>query len=81
MSNQELYQKVLKHRKILDDLFYDKKFFAKGLNKFLKVCEKLDIPDKIIKFYYDNQSIVQIFRPNREFTDKIHYPILSNYPF
>ena len=36
MSNQELYQKVLKYRKILDDVFYDKKFFAKGFDKFQK---------------------------------------------
>jgi hypothetical protein len=62
-------------------LFYDNKFFAKGYTKFLKVCHKLEIPNNIIKFYYDNQAIVQVFRPDREFHDTNHYPIISNHPF
>ena len=85
MSNQELYQRVLKHRKILDDLFYDKKFFAKSFDKFQHFLEinKINIPYSVVKFYYDNQSITQLFRPVREFSssDKNFHPILSNYPF
>jgi hypothetical protein len=34
-----------------------------------------------IKFYYDNQNIVQVLKPDREFHETNHYPILSNYPF
>ena len=79
--SKELFEKVLKYKKVLDKIFYDNKFFAKGYTKFLKVCEKLEIPNNIIKFYYDNQNIVQVFKPDREFHETNHYPILSNYPF
>jgi transposase InsO family protein len=79
--SHELFEKVLKYKKVLDKIFYDNKFFAKGYTKFLKVCHQLEIPNNIIKFYYDNQAIVQVFRPDREFHDTNHYPILSNYPF
>ena len=79
--SHELFEKVLKYKKVLDNIFYDNKFFAKGYTKFLKVCHQLEIPNNIIKFYYDNQAIVQVFRPDREYHDTNHYPILSNYPF
>jgi hypothetical protein len=78
----DLYKKVSKYRKLLDNIFYDKKFFAKSYPKFLKITEKLGIDSNLVKFYYNNQSIVQVFKPYREFNDdKNHYPILAKYPF
>ena len=69
MSDKELYEKVLKYKKILDYIFYDKLFFGKDITKFneyLKV-KKINIQPSIIKFYYDNQAITKIFKPHREF--------------
>ena len=85
MSDKELYEKVLKYKKILDYIFYDKLFFGKDITKFneyLKV-KKINIQPSIIKFYYDNQAITQIFKPHREFyeNEKNHFPIVSDHAF
>ena len=60
--------KLSKYKDTLDDVFYSSDFFAKSLPKFVKKLEllKLDIPYNIIEFYYDNQAIVQIFKPVTE---------------
>jgi len=79
--------KLSKYKDTLDDVFYSSDFFAKSLPKFVKKLEllKIAIPYNVIEFYYDNQAIVQIFKPVTE--TKIvgnknnHYPIQSAYPF
>ena len=78
--------KLSKYKDTLDDVFYSSDFFAKSLPKFVKKLELLniDVPYNVIEFYYNNQAIVQIFKPVAE--TKIgkknhHYPIQSAYPF
>ncbi len=46
-------------KKKLDDIFYNKNFLMKGLAKlFHKVKSlNLNIPYKVVKFYYENQAI------------------------
>lgn len=83
MSDKELYERVLKNKKVLDDVFYDKKYFSKGLDKFFKYLElnKIDLPYSVIKFYYDNQAIVQLFKPDRDIGEKNYHPIIADYNF
>jgi len=77
-----------KYKDILDSVFYSSDFFAKSFPKFVKKLQLLniDIPYNVIEFYYNNQAIVQIFKPvtalktNHALKTK-HYPIISNYPF
>jgi hypothetical protein len=75
-----------KYKDVLDSVFYSSDFFAKSLPKFIKKLQLLniDIPYNVIEFYYNNQAIVQIFKPvtalktNHALKTK-HYPIISNY--
>ena len=81
---KRLYMKkeLLKdYKKELDDVFYSTKFLSRGLNKFVDKLDelKIDIPYDTIKEYYDNQAVVQVFKPYQEV--KQYHPILSYYPF
>ena len=73
---------VQEHKKELDDIFYGNQFLMKSFPRFLKKVRSIrfDIPYSALKFYYDNQAIVQIFSPVEEI-DYSHIPILSYAPF
>ena len=82
MSDSELYQEVLKYKRVLDDIFYDD--FHKSLPKFIYELKKknIELPYNVVKFYYENQAITQIFKPVRMIQkDEKVYPIVSYYPF
>lgn len=78
----ELFNKVLKVKKILDDIFYGEQFLFKSINKFIYQVklEGHDISNDIIKCYYDNQAIVQIFKPIVR-DDYVRVPIITTKPF
>ena len=48
----------------LDKIFYEGENFLFGINKFMKVLrkEKINIQQNKIKYYYDNQEVVQRFK-------------------
>jgi transposase InsO family protein len=83
MSDKELYEQVLKHKKVLDEIFYDN--FHKSLPKFIYELKRrnINIKQDIIQFYYENQALTQIFKPVRKpIEEKINtYPIVSYFPF
>lgn len=78
----ELFNKVLKVKKILDDIFYGEQFLFKSINKFIYQVklEGHDISSDVIKCYYDNQAIVQIFKPIIK-DDYVRVPIITTRPF
>jgi len=70
-----------RYKEKLDNIFYSDKFQYRSLPKFVERIheEHFTVPHKIIKDYYDNQNIVQVFKPYKEI--KEYHPILSYYPF
>lgn len=83
MGDKGLYEEVLKHKKELDEVFYDN--FHKSLPKFIYELKRknVNVQDKVIQFYYENQALTQIFKPVRSIVKekKEYYPIVSYYPF
>ncbi len=73
----------MEYKKELDDIFYNKNFLMKGLSKFYHKVKllNLDIPYKVVKFYYENQAITQIFRPPQHEKEEEYKPIISYKPF
>jgi transposase InsO family protein len=81
------YKEVLKNKKFLDSIFYDKGFLMKGLNVFVKRVREMEsqnkeqpeIPYSVIESYYEHQPVVQRFKPEKI----IHIPhhIISLLPF
>jgi transposase InsO family protein len=51
-------------KKILDNVFYEQDIGTRGLDTFKRQLKKdgIDIGKDKIKFYYDNQEVVQIFK-------------------
>ena len=52
----------------LDKIFYKGENYLFGINKFMKELrkEKVNIPQNKIKYYYDNQEVVQRFKPKEK---------------
>ena len=52
----------------LDKIFYEGENYLFGINKFMKELrkEKANIPQNKIKYYYDNQEVVQRFKPKEK---------------
>ena len=77
-----------KTKKYLDDIFYDKGFLMKNFNLFLKKVRSEEfkehrnhkIPHNVIEEYYNNQEVVQAFKPIPKQT-KLYRPIISLFPF
>lgn len=84
MSNtrEKVYREVLKYKSFLDSIFYDKGFLMKGLPVFIKKVRDInsDIPYSVIELYYENQEVVQAFKPPDNDVS-ISHPIISMLPF
>ena len=52
----------------LDKIFYEEENYLFGINKFMKELrkEKINIPQNKIKYYYENQKVVQRFKPKEK---------------
>lgn len=81
MINKESFENVIENKKVLDKIFYNDNFQYRSLPKFQQKVEEINprLPYTTIKDYYNNQSVVQVFKPYRE--EKTYHPILSYYPF
>jgi hypothetical protein len=82
MSKEETFHDIIqRYKPKLDDIFYNDNFQYRSLPKFIdKIKEEhFNVPTQIIKDYYDNQNVVQVFKPYTE--EKQYHPILSYYPF
>jgi hypothetical protein len=67
----------------LDKIFYGDDFLSRNLDSFYAVVKKShpSISKSIVKFYYDNQQVVQIFKPYISRKNIKHIPIISDNPF
>lgn len=67
----------------LDNIFYGNNLLSRGFDDFYNLVKKskLNIEKPIVKFYYDNQQIVQIFKPNIPRKNMKYIPIISDAPF
>lgn len=61
----------------LDSIFYGKDFLMKGFEAFKSVVK--NIPEDKVKYYYDNQEIVRLFKPVGK--TKHYVSISASYPF
>lgn len=68
-------------KKNLDDIFYGKKLMTKGFNVFKGAVKSLKIPDNKLMYYYNNQEIVQLFKPITPRKDRKFIPIIVSSPF
>ena len=56
----------------LDKIFYGGENYLFGINKFMnevrrkQLQEKIKIPQEKIKYYYNNQEVVQRFKPKEK---------------
>ena len=71
------------NKKKLDDIFYNDALLMKGFPIFLKTVRdkygENTIPYTEIKNYYENQNVVQVFKPYTKMNN--HRPIISLLPF
>lgn len=65
----------------LDKIFYGKSLMTKGFNIFKAETKTLKIPNKVLTFYYNNQEIVQLFKPIPPRKSRKYIPIVSSSPF
>lgn len=81
-GDEVIYKYTLEFKKDLDKIFYGNQFLMKSFPRFYKKVGSMrnDIKYSILKFYYDNQAIVQIFKPREEY-DYSSVPILCYAPF
>ena len=88
MEESEGFKQLLKdvhtYKKILDGIFYGKHLLFKSFPKFLKQVrqehpEESKLNYSVVKWYYDNQAIVQIFKPYEE--NHVRVPITTTSPF
>lgn len=70
-------------KSVLDKIFYGDDFLSRNLDSFYAVVKKShpSISKSIVKFYYDNQQVVQIFKPYISRKNIKHIPIISDNPF
>jgi len=81
-TDKKDYDEIVKYKKDLDEVFYGMGFLARSFYKFTNKLDELgynNIPYDVIKAYYDNQTITQVFKPNNEIHE--YHPILSFYAF
>ena len=81
---KDLLKDVHTYKKILDGIFYGKHLLFKSFPKFLKQVrqehpEESKLNYSVVKWYYDNQAIVQIFKPYEE--NHVRVPITTTSPF
>ena len=81
MKEETFHDIIERYKPKLDDIFYGENFQYRSLPKFIdKIKEEhFNVPSKVIKDYYDNQNVVQVFKPVMK--QKEYHPILSYYPF
>ena len=68
ISEQYILRKVHLYKDLLDKILYGKHFRFQSFDKFLKQVhseypDKSDLAYTVVKWYYDNQAIVRIFKP------------------
>lgn len=68
-------------KETLDDIFYSKDLMMKGFESFRQATKHLNLPLKKLDFYYNNQEVVQLFRPIKSRRQRLHIPITSFRPF
>jgi hypothetical protein len=80
-SVKDRYNDIQKYKKEMDDIFYGHGLLMKNFKTFYDAVNKADhdIPYAIAKDYYNNQAVVQIFKPLKP--TKNHYKIISLVPF
>lgn len=80
-SIKDRYNDIQKYKKEMDDIFYGHGLLMKNFKTFYDVVNKTDnnIPFAIAKDYYENQAVVQIFKPHKP--TKSYYKIVSLIPF
>lgn len=68
-------------REKLDPEFYGRGFMFQGLEKFKQHLKdkNIDVSNNDLQFYYDNQEIVQMFRPVPRV--RVNIPITASEPF
>ena len=81
MKEDTFHDVIERYKEKLDDIFYSDTFQYRSLPKFEERIreEHFTVPRKVIQDYYNNQNIVQVFKPYTEV--KEYHPILSFYPF
>ena len=65
-------------RQKLDDLFYGGGLLMRRFQQFKDQAGPLHLPEEKLKFYYDNQELVQLFKPVIQ--PKYYIPISATYP-
>lgn len=68
-------------KKRLDEIFYGKDLMMKGFKVFRNSTKHLDIPSSKLRYYYENQEIVQVFKPIIPKRKVVYVPITAKYPF
>lgn len=63
----------------LDNIFYNNDFMMKNFNVFKNKVK--DVPKDVLKFYYDNQEVVQMFKPIVKRSNRKFIPITTTSPF
>ena len=85
IDGYKLLEKVKKNKHILDEIFYKKnlmgnfKNFYTHLKKYEADKDIPITPMQEAKFYYDNQEVIQVFKPYTK--PKIYQHITGFYPF
>jgi hypothetical protein len=53
----------------LDKIFYGEEFLSRGFQKFYEEVKrrKVNVGQELTRFYYDNQQVVQMFKPKGKF--------------
>lgn len=68
-------------KQVLDKYFYGKDLMTRGFDVFKNAVKSLNIPDEKLRFYYDNQEVVQLFKPLPRRKDIKYIPISTSAPF
>lgn len=65
-------------RKLMDDVFYGSGVLMRRFQQFRDSMGPNRLPNEKLKFYYDNQELVQLFKPIT--SPKYYIPINATYP-
>lgn len=68
-------------KKTLDKYFYGKDLMTRGFDAFKEAVKPLKIPKEKLQYYYNNQEVVQLFKPLPRRKDIKYIPIVSSAPF
>ena len=84
-TSDKVYEEVLKYKEFLDDIFYGEGLLMKGFSYFFKEVRNKEGEKKIgynvLKSYYNNQAVVQIFKPPETMKSLDYVPIINLFPF